>query len=85
MSQPSTDGTKFLYYEDGNYFVYDMASGQSANITKTVPTSFIDIEDDHNVVKPPQPALGWTKDGDARAPLGRLGHLEGAGGGGHRQ
>ena len=25
------DGTRFYYYEDGNYFVYDMASGQSVN------------------------------------------------------
>ena len=65
MNQPSTDGTKFLYYDDGHYFVYDMMSGQSANITRTVPTSFVNTEDDHNVIKPPQQALGWTKDGDA--------------------
>ena len=65
MNQPSTDGTKFLYYEDGQYFVYDMASGQATNVTKSVPTSFIDTEDDHNVVKPPRSVLGWTKDGDA--------------------
>jgi dipeptidyl aminopeptidase/acylaminoacyl peptidase len=61
----SADGTKLLYYEDGHYFAYDMASGQSTNLTKTVPTSFINTEDDHNVVKPPLPSLGWTKDGDA--------------------
>jgi dipeptidyl aminopeptidase/acylaminoacyl peptidase len=61
----SSDGAKLLYYDDGQYLVYDIASGQSANITKTVPTSFINTEDDHNVVKPPQPAIGWTKDGDA--------------------
>jgi dipeptidyl aminopeptidase/acylaminoacyl peptidase len=63
--QPSVDGTKFFYYEDGSYFVYDMASGQSANITKLVPASFVDVEDDHNVVKPPRPALGWTSDSAA--------------------
>ena len=63
--QPSTDGTKFYYYEDGHYFVYDMASGQSANVTKLVPTSFVNTEDDHNVVMPPRPALGWTSDGSA--------------------
>jgi dipeptidyl aminopeptidase/acylaminoacyl peptidase len=63
--QPSVDGTKFFYYEDGSYFVYDMASGQSANITKLVPASFIDTENDTNVVKPPRPALGWTSDGAA--------------------
>jgi len=64
-SGPSTDGAKLLYYDDGNYYVYDIASGRSANITRTVPTSFINTEDDHNVVKPPQRSLGWTKDGDA--------------------
>ena len=62
---PSTDGGKLLYYEDAQYFVYDMASGQSTNITKAVPTSFVDVEDDHNVVKPPVPPIGWTKNGDA--------------------
>jgi len=65
MGQPSTDGTKFYYYLDGNYFAYDMPSGKSVNLTATVPTSFIDVEDDHNVAKPPRPALGWTKDADA--------------------
>jgi len=63
--QPSVDGTKFYYYEDGSYFVYDMASGQAANLTKLVPASFVDVEDDHNVVKPPRPALGWTSDSGA--------------------
>jgi dipeptidyl aminopeptidase/acylaminoacyl peptidase len=63
--QPSVDGAKFFYYEDGSYFVYDMASGQSSNITKLVPASFVDVEDDHNVVKPPRPALGWTSDSAA--------------------
>ena len=30
-----------------------MATGQTKNITQNVPVSFVDIEDDHNVVKPP--------------------------------
>ncbi len=64
VNQATTDGTKFLYYEDGHFLVYDMASGQSTNITKLVPTSFINTEDDRNVVKPPRQALGWTKAGD---------------------
>jgi fermentation-respiration switch protein FrsA (DUF1100 family) len=59
----SPDGDRFLYYEDGQYFVYDVASGQAANITKTVPASFVNTNDDHNVVKPPVPPIGWTKDG----------------------
>jgi len=65
MGQPSPDGSKFFYYDDGHYFSYDMASGASVNLTKSVPASFIDVDQDTNVVKPPTPALGWTKDSDA--------------------
>jgi len=63
--QPSPDGRTFAYYDDGHYFAYDMASGRSVNLTKPVPASFVDTEDDHNVARPPRPSLGWTKDGDA--------------------
>ncbi|MEW6125967.1 MAG: prolyl oligopeptidase family serine peptidase [Acidobacteriota bacterium] len=59
----SPDGTKFLYYDDGNYFTYDMTTGQSMNITKGVATNFYNDEDDHNLVKPPRFPMGWTKDG----------------------
>jgi hypothetical protein len=62
---PSPDGTHFFYYEDGHIHTYDMTSGKTYNITKDVPTSFINTEDDHNVVDPPinQYAFGWTKGG----------------------
>jgi len=60
---PSPDGTHFLYYNDGHYYTYDMASGKSYNITEDVPTSFVNEEDDHNVIKPPRRPLGWIKDG----------------------
>ena len=59
---PSPDGKSLLYYEDGNYHVYSMESGQSRNITLNAPISFVDAEDDHNVVKPPTGSIGWTKD-----------------------
>ena len=59
---PSPDGKSFLYYEDGHYFVYAMESGQTRNITAAAPLSFVDTENDHNVVKPPAGSLGWTKD-----------------------
>jgi dipeptidyl aminopeptidase/acylaminoacyl peptidase len=58
---PSPDGSSFLYYENGHYHVHDMATGQSRNITAKVPASFIDTEDDHNVVDPPTSTLGWAK------------------------
>lgn len=59
----SPDGTHLLYYDDGNFFTYEFAAGQSYNMTAKVPTSFVNEEDDHNVVKPPTNPLGWTKDG----------------------
>ncbi|CAN5706727.1 prolyl oligopeptidase family serine peptidase [soil metagenome] len=58
----SPDGESLLYYDDGHFFVYSMKTGQSKNITMGVPVSFIDTEDDHNVVKPPTQPMGWTKD-----------------------
>jgi len=59
---PSPDGKSFLYYEDGNYHIYSMESGQTRNITINAPISFVDAEDDHNVVRPPTGSIGWTKD-----------------------
>jgi dipeptidyl aminopeptidase/acylaminoacyl peptidase len=59
----SPQNNRFLYYDDGNYFVYDMAAGQPRNITQKVPASFINTEDDHNVVKPPVRPVGWVKGG----------------------
>ena len=60
----SPDATHLLYYEDGNFFTWDLATGEAHNLTKGVPTSFVDSEDDHNVVKPPTRTLGWSKDSD---------------------
>ncbi|MEP7273655.1 MAG: prolyl oligopeptidase family serine peptidase, partial [Acidobacteriota bacterium] len=61
----SPDGAQFLYYEDGNFFSYDLASGQSYNMTAKVPGVFFNDEDDHNVIKPPRLPLGWTKDSNS--------------------
>jgi acetyl esterase/lipase len=62
FSGASPDGSKFLYYENGDYHVYSLATGQDKNITQGLPVSFVDIEDDHNNVKPPVNAIGWTSD-----------------------
>ncbi|SPE22563.1 Peptidase S9, prolyl oligopeptidase active site domain protein (fragment) [Candidatus Sulfopaludibacter sp. SbA3] len=61
----SPDGTKFLYYDDGVFYAYDMESGKSIELTKQLPTTFWDTEDDHNQVKPPRQSYGWTKDSSA--------------------
>jgi acetyl esterase/lipase len=60
---PSSDGRHFLYYEDGNFWTYEMATGQKRNITQGGPGTFIDKEDDHNVDRPPTRPMGWSRDG----------------------
>jgi dipeptidyl aminopeptidase/acylaminoacyl peptidase len=63
MFMPLFDGSHVLFYEDGHFFTYDMTTGRSANITRDVPASFVNEDDDHNVVKPPDYPVGSTKDG----------------------
>jgi dipeptidyl aminopeptidase/acylaminoacyl peptidase len=60
---PLFDGTHLLYYDDGHFFTYDMAAGTSVNITRDVPASFVNEDNDTNVVKPPDYPAGSTKDG----------------------
>jgi dipeptidyl aminopeptidase/acylaminoacyl peptidase len=61
----SPDGSRFLYFDDGQYRVYDMAAGTSRIITAGAPVTFVDTEDDHNVDRPPVAPMGWAKDGSA--------------------
>jgi dipeptidyl aminopeptidase/acylaminoacyl peptidase len=61
---PSTDGTHFLYYDDGHFWTHELATGKSYNITADTPASFINTEDDHNVDRPPTRTMGWSKDGN---------------------
>lgn len=62
IPRPSTDGTKLIYGEDGHFFVYDIASGTTTNITENIEVTFVDTEDDHNVEKPMNSPLGWSSD-----------------------
>jgi dipeptidyl aminopeptidase/acylaminoacyl peptidase len=61
----SPDGTRLLYWFDGNYHVADLTNGTSRNITAGAPVSFVNTEDDHNVDRPPSPVVGWSKDGES--------------------
>ena len=60
----SPDGTHLLYYEDGDYHTYEIATGTHRNITEDVDTSFINTEDDHNIVDPPVFPIGWGAGGE---------------------
>ncbi len=58
----SPDSTKYLYYENRHFHVFDAEAGQVRNITEKVPTVFVNLEDDHNIVDPPSNVIGWTSD-----------------------
>ncbi len=59
----SPAGRYLLYLEDDHYYTYDLESGTHTNITRDVPTVFVDLKDDHTVVqKPPFRYAGWTED-----------------------
>ncbi len=60
--RPSPDGMKFVYGDDGHYYVYDLTTNTAANITQKIATSFVNTEDDHNVTKPLTGVLGWSSD-----------------------
>jgi dipeptidyl aminopeptidase/acylaminoacyl peptidase len=61
----SPDGRRMLFWgKDANWWVMDFATGDSTNITKGVPTSFINTDDDHNNLYPPAArSIGWSSDG----------------------
>jgi dipeptidyl aminopeptidase/acylaminoacyl peptidase len=58
----SSAGNYFLYLKDDHYYTYNYATGAHTNITEGVPTSFVNLDDDHTVKqKPPFRLAGWTK------------------------
>ena len=59
----STDGTHFLYYDDGVFYTYDMVNGKSYPATKDIPANFINEDNDQNIKNPPDSPIGWSKDG----------------------
>ena len=63
----SPDGRKVLYWgKDGHYWVLDLATGDTVNITRSVATSFVNTEDDHNnLYPPPTQPRGWATDNSA--------------------
>jgi dipeptidyl aminopeptidase/acylaminoacyl peptidase len=67
VTMPAPDGRQVLYWgEDGHYYVLDATTGESRNITRSVPASFVDTEDDHNDLNPPAIfPVSWAKDGSA--------------------
>jgi dipeptidyl aminopeptidase/acylaminoacyl peptidase len=62
--QPSPDGRHLLYFLDDHFWVYDVTAKTHTNITKSVPTVFVDRLSDATVKqKPPYGVGGWTSTG----------------------
>jgi len=60
----SPAGDRLLHFLDGHFFVFDARSGKSLNITRNLPVSFIDEENDQNIKDPPLRPAGWSADGE---------------------
>jgi dipeptidyl aminopeptidase/acylaminoacyl peptidase len=61
----SPGGRYLLYLVDDHYWAYDTETHESVCLTDGLPTSFVDVEDDHTVEqKPPFGTGGWLE-GDA--------------------
>jgi dipeptidyl aminopeptidase/acylaminoacyl peptidase len=64
--QASPNGRYLLYLQDDHYWTIDTATNAIVNITRTVPTSFIDRESDETIKqKPAFGVAGWTKNDEA--------------------
>ncbi len=62
-SSLAPDGRTVLFWDDGNFHAYDVATKVVTNVTGGAPVSFVDTEDDHNVDRPSTNIVGWSKDG----------------------
>ena len=62
VNATSPDGEQVLFYDEGHFHVYSLKTGQTRNITKTAPVSFINTENDHNILNPPTAVHGWSSD-----------------------
>jgi acetyl esterase/lipase len=61
--QAGPGGKYLLFLQDDQYWTLNLATRAFTNITKAVPTSFIDKESDQTIKqKPPFGVAGWTKD-----------------------
>jgi dipeptidyl aminopeptidase/acylaminoacyl peptidase len=57
----SSTGRYVLYAQNGHWWSYDLTSGAGANITAKIPTSFVNVEDDHPTPeRRPYGVAGWT-------------------------
>jgi dipeptidyl aminopeptidase/acylaminoacyl peptidase len=60
----SPDSEHFLYWMDGNVWLYRIGDNQHLNLTASAPVDFGDLEFDNPGERPPYGVTGWTEDGE---------------------
>lgn len=59
----SPGGRYLLYMKEHQYFIHDVESGTTRNLTSNIQTSFVNLENDHPVPeKPGHGVAGWLAD-----------------------
>jgi hypothetical protein len=61
----SPDSKHFLYWKEGDVWLYTLDDDAHKNLTASAPVDFVDQEFDHFGERPPYGLAGWTLDGDA--------------------
>jgi dipeptidyl aminopeptidase/acylaminoacyl peptidase len=57
----SPGGRYAVYLRDGHFWAFDVNRGTHTNLTRNVPATFINLENDHTIAeKPPFGIAGWT-------------------------
>jgi dipeptidyl aminopeptidase/acylaminoacyl peptidase len=56
-------GDRVLFYRDRAFWSYDLSAREARNLTASLPTTFVDEQNDHNVIDPPVLPPGWSEDG----------------------
>ena len=59
----SPDGKSFLYWREGNFWLYRIEAGETTNLTASSPRSLINQQAEHAGSRPPYGLTGWTRDG----------------------
>ncbi|MDE6340601.1 MAG: prolyl oligopeptidase family serine peptidase [Muribaculaceae bacterium] len=58
-------GKYVVWYDDKNYYSYNLATGDTVNITAAMPVLIWNDEDDHPCPAEPYGMAGWSKDDEA--------------------
>ena len=58
----SPAGKYVVWYDDKNYYSYNVATGDTVNLTANIPVLIWDDEDDHPWPAQPYGIAGWSKD-----------------------